>query len=99
MVGDVVSKPESSNSCCKVVRLSFFLLSLLLFCALLVVFHFISLWLLWVQWKDMYTKLEEKRIALRQAVKLLEEQIRKIQAENLNLKEGRNPTMMSFLLE
>lgn len=47
----------------------------------------------------MYTKLEEKRIALRQAVKLLEEQIRKIQAENLNLKEGRNPTMMSFLLE
>ncbi|XP_023000919.1 uncharacterized protein LOC111495215 [Cucurbita maxima] len=57
MVGDVVSKPESSNSCCKV-------------------------------WKDMYTKLEEKRIALRQAVKLLEEQIRKIQAENLNLKEG-----------
>ncbi|XP_038893728.1 uncharacterized protein LOC120082568 [Benincasa hispida] len=57
MVEDVVSKPESSNSCCKV-------------------------------WKDLYMKLEEKRVAFRQVVKLLDEQSKKIEAENLNLKKA-----------
>lgn len=38
--------------------------------------------------KEKYAKLEEKRNALRQAVKLLEQQIDKIQTENLNLKQA-----------
>lgn len=98
MVEDDVPKPESSNSCCKVVRLSFFLpFFSSAFCALLIVFHFISLWFFWEQWKDMYMKLEEKRVALRQGVKLLDEQIKRIQAENLNLKKGRISIMMIFL--
>lgn len=41
-----------------------------------------------MQLKEKYAKLEEKRNALRQAVKLLEQQIDKIQTENLNLKQG-----------
>lgn len=45
----------------------------------------------------MYMKLEEKRVALRQGVKLLDEQIKRIQAENLNLKKGRISIMMIFL--
>ncbi|XP_008445605.1 uncharacterized protein LOC103488580 isoform X1 [Cucumis melo] len=57
MVEDVESKPESSNSCCKV-------------------------------WKDLCTKLEEKRNALRQATKLLNEQCKRIEMENRNLKKG-----------
>ncbi|XP_022954739.1 restin homolog isoform X1 [Cucurbita moschata] len=40
------------------------------------------------RWKDKCTEVEEKRNALRQAVKLLQQQINKIQAENLNLKKG-----------
>ncbi|KAF5742411.1 hypothetical protein HS088_TW09G00459 [Tripterygium wilfordii] len=39
-------------------------------------------------WKRRYSKLEEKRNALRQAVNLLNKQIDKIQTENLNLKKG-----------
>ena len=35
-----------------------------------------------LQWKNKYSKLEEKRNALRQAVKLLEQQIDKIQSES-----------------
>uniref|UniRef100_A0A9I9EHS5 Uncharacterized protein n=1 Tax=Cucumis melo TaxID=3656 RepID=A0A9I9EHS5_CUCME len=40
-------------------------------------------------WKDLCTKLEEKRIALRQATKLLNEQCKRIEVENRNLKRGR----------
>ncbi|TYJ99818.1 kinesin heavy chain-like [Cucumis melo var. makuwa] len=40
-------------------------------------------------WKDLCTKLEEKRIALRQATKLLNEQCKRIEVENRNLKKGR----------
>ncbi|XP_030450182.2 uncharacterized protein LOC115672513 [Syzygium oleosum] len=39
-------------------------------------------------WKVKYSKLEEKRNALRQAVKLLEQQLNKIQAESLNHKKA-----------
>ncbi|KAF8403550.1 hypothetical protein HHK36_011654 [Tetracentron sinense] len=38
--------------------------------------------------KERYSKMEEKRNALRQAVKLLEHQIDKFQTENLNLKKA-----------
>ncbi|XP_057952401.1 uncharacterized protein LOC131146676 isoform X2 [Malania oleifera] len=38
--------------------------------------------------KGKYMKLEEKRNALRQAVKLLEQEINKVQAENLNLRKA-----------
>lgn len=38
-----------------------------------------------------YSKLEEKRGALRQAVKLLEQQIDKVQAENLDIRRGNTP--------
>ncbi|KAI6703242.1 hypothetical protein NL676_012378 [Syzygium grande] len=39
-------------------------------------------------WKLKYSKLEEKRNALRQAVKLLEQQLDKVQAESLNNKKA-----------
>ncbi|KAF8027739.1 hypothetical protein BT93_E0606 [Corymbia citriodora subsp. variegata] len=39
-------------------------------------------------WKVKYSKLEEKRNALRQAVKLLEQQLDKVQTESLNLKKA-----------
>lgn len=96
MVEDVVPKLESSNSCCKAVRLAFFLLFSSFFGALLSAF-LILLWLLWVQWKNEYIKLDEKRNALRQAIKFLEQQITKIQAEKLNLQKGRISIVMIFL--
>lgn len=39
-------------------------------------------------WKVKYSKLEEKRNALRQAVKLLEQQLDRVQTESLNLKKA-----------
>ena len=45
----------------------------------------------------MCTKLEEKRIALRQATKLLNEQCKRIEVENLNLKKGRMSIIVIFL--
>ncbi|KAI6701070.1 hypothetical protein NL676_015394 [Syzygium grande] len=50
-------------------------------------------------WKVKYSKLEEKRNALRQAVKLLEQQLNKIQAESLNHKKACEAEQMRADLE
>ena len=43
-----------------------------------------------LQCKERYSKLQEKRNALRQALKLLEQQLDKIQADNLRFKKGKS---------
>ena len=42
----------------------------------------------WALLKERYSKLEEKWNALRQTVKLLEQQIQKIESDNLRLKKA-----------
>lgn len=86
MAADVQVKLEAPNSCCVSV-LSLFPFSFFFFGYFVSIGYdwrflvsSVRIWLLF-QWKNKYSKLEEKRNALRQAVKLLEQQIDKIQAQ------------------
>lgn len=62
--------------------------------------YLISYLFLWSQWEDKYKKSQGNRTALRQALKLFEQQLDKIQAENLSLKKGEcNVVLFSYALQ
>lgn len=82
-------KEELSNSCCTAVSLffSFFLYFFFKF--------YRTEFMCFLQWKEKYAKLKERyskledgRNALRKGLSIFEQQITKMQSENLTLKKG-----------